>query len=121
MFVQAPPFLIWGSASYEVSLLLRCISMLNDEVLSTYLLPKLVEQGSAAAVPLSCTHLRKLCQNSTHHLELPRKLQQDNPLHEAPLARQLVTAFPNCTSLYFAWGNSSMVGAYSEIHPLLAG
>lgn len=70
---------------------------------------------------LSCTHLRKLCQNSTHHLELPRKLQQDNPLHEAPLARQLVTAFPNCTSLYFAWGNSSMVGTYSGIHPLLAG
>jgi hypothetical protein len=102
VLVQALPFLIWGSASYEISLLLRCISKLNDEVLSTYLLPKLVEQGSAAAVALTCSQLRKLCQVSTQHLDLSQQLQQDDPCHNPKLAKQLVTAFPNCTSLKLA-------------------
>jgi hypothetical protein len=123
VFVQARPILhaIWGAASYEPKSLLQCISNLNVEVLTTYLLPKLVQQGSAAAVALTCTQLRSLCQFSIQHLDLSQQLQQDNPCHDPKLARQLVAAFPNCTSLYLTWGRSSVVGAYSGIHPLLAG
>jgi hypothetical protein len=104
------------------SALMRCLSQLNDDVLTSYLLPKLVEQGSAGAVALSCSQLRRLCQLSTQHLDLSKQLQDgDNPCQDVKLARQLVAAFPNCTLLDFAWASSSVVRVSRSITPLLAG
>jgi hypothetical protein len=106
------------------SALLRCLSQLNDDVLTAYLLPKVVEQESAGAVALTCSQLRRLCELSTHHLKLSRAKQlqdADNPCHSAKLARQLVAAFPNCTSLHFSWASNSLVNVYRSISQLLAG
>ena len=103
------------------SALLCCLSQLNDDVLTAYLLPMLVEQGSAGAVALTCSQLRRLCQLSTQHLDLSKQLQDaDNPCHDAKLARQLVAAFPNCTSLAFAWATDSLLNVYRSVTPLLA-
>ena len=104
------------------SALLRCLYQLNDDVLTAFLVPKLVEQGSAGAVALSCSQLRRLCHLSTQHLDLSKQLQDgDNPCHDPNLARQLVAAFPTCTSLEFAWASDSLVNVYHSITPLLAG
>jgi hypothetical protein len=97
----------------------RCLSQLNDDVLTAYLLPKLVEQGCKCAVALTCSQLRRLCQLSTQHLDLSKQLQ-DNPCHDPEIAQQLVARFPHCTSLDFAWANSSTADAYSGLSPLLA-
>jgi hypothetical protein len=106
----------------QQSHLLRCLSQLNDDVLAAYLLPKLVQQRSARAVALSCSHMRRLCQHNTQHLDLTKQLQDAcNPCHSPELARQLVAAFPNCTSLDFAWASSSMADVYRSISQLLAG
>jgi hypothetical protein len=100
---------------------LQCITLLNDDVLTAYLLPKLVEQGTAGAVAATCSQLRKLCQRSAHHLNLAKQLQDvDNPCHSPQLANQLVEAFPNCTSLECAWDSNSLVDVYRSIR-LLAG
>jgi hypothetical protein len=95
---------------------------LNDDVLTAHLLPKLVEQGSAGAVMLTCSQLRGLLQPSIQHLDLTKQLQDaDNPCHSPELAKQLVAAFPNCTSLDFAWARSSMAAINRSISPLLSG
>lgn len=96
--------------------------MLNDDVLAACLLPKLVEQGIAGSVALTCSQLRKLCQHGTRHLNLTKQLQDcDNAFRSAKLARQLVAAFPNCTSLAFAWDISSLVNVHHSIGLLLDG
>jgi hypothetical protein len=106
----------------QQSPLLRCLSQLNDDVLTAHLLPKLVEQGSAGAVFCSCSQFRRLIQACIQHLDLTKQLKDaDNPCHSPELARQLVAAFPNCTSLDFAWSSSSMANVYRSISPLLAG
>jgi hypothetical protein len=106
----------------QQSPLLRCLSQLNDDVLTAHLLPKLVEQGSAGAVVLTCSQLRRLLQLGVQHLDLTKQLQDaDNPCHSPELARQFIAAFPNCTSLGFAWASSSMVNVYRSISPLLSG
>ena len=107
------------------SALLRCLSQLNfqlNDVFAVHLLPKLVEQGSAGAVRLTCSQLRALLQPSIQHLNLTKQLEdEDNPLHSLKVARQLTAAFPNCTHLKFAWSSSSLVNVYRNISPLLAG
>jgi hypothetical protein len=91
-------------------------------VLTAHLLPKLVEQGSAGAVVLTCSQLRKLLQRGVQHLDLSKQPPDaGTPCHSPEIARQLVAAFPNCTSLNFAWASSSMVNVYRSISPLLAG
>jgi hypothetical protein len=108
--------------SVQQSPFLRCLSQLNDDVLQAFLLPKLVQQGSAGAVALSCSQLRRLCQHNVQHLDLTKQLHDvDNLCHSPELARQLVTAFPNCTSVDFAWANTSMADVCGSISPLLAG
>lgn len=57
----------------EGSPLLSCLSQLNDDVFTSYLLPKLIEQGSAGAVALTCSQARRLCQDSIQHLDLTKK------------------------------------------------
>lgn len=119
--LQAVPEAAAEPASQQ-SPLLRCLSQLNDDVLTAHLLPKLSELGSAGAVVLTCSQLRRLLQPGIQHLDLARQLQDaDNPCHSPVLARQLLAAFPNCTSLNFAWASSSMPNVYRSISPLLAG
>jgi hypothetical protein len=91
-------------------------------VLTAHLLPKLVEQGSAGAVVLTCSQLRRLLQPSIQHLDLTKQLQGAvSPCHSPQLARQWVAAFPNCTCLEFAWTHHSMSAINRSISPLLAG
>jgi hypothetical protein len=101
---------------------LRCVTLLNDDVLTSYLLPKLVEQGSAGAVTLTCSQLRKLCQRSVQHLNLTKQLQgADNPCRTPVLADRLGSTFPNCSSLECAWDSSSLADVYRSIRMMLAG
>ena len=92
-------------------------------MLATYLLPKLVDQGSAGAVVLTCSQLRALCQPRIQHLDLsqPQLQDADNPCHSPEVARQLVASFPKCTSLAFAWSGSSMASVCGNISTLLRG
>jgi hypothetical protein len=97
------------------------LSQINGDVLISHLLPRLVEQESAAAVVLTCSQLRRLLQHSVQHLNLIKQLQDtDNPCHSRALAKQLVEAFPGCTSLEFAWG-PNIYNLCHNINPLLAG
>jgi hypothetical protein len=106
----------------QQSPLLRCLSQLNDDVLTAHLLPKILEQGSASAVFCTCSHLRKLLQPSIQHLDLTKQLQDaDNPCHSPGLAMQLGLAFPNSTSLDFAWASKNMAKVQRNIGLLLAG
>jgi hypothetical protein len=100
--------------------LLRCLSQLNDDVLTACLLPKLKEQGSTGAVALTCSQLRRLCQDSTHHLDLSQQ-PQDSPCSNPALAQQLIAAFPQCTSLKAAWDSNSIEGVHRHISTLLEG
>lgn len=50
--------------------LLRFLAQLNDDVWAQLLLPKLVADGSAASVALTCSTVRQLCQYSTQQLKL---------------------------------------------------
>ncbi len=91
-------------------------------MLTAYLLPKLVEQGSAGAVALTCSTLCELCQLGTLHLDLSKQLPAaENPCLSAKMVRQLVAAFPNCTSLAFAWDANKLVNVPGSIRLLLAG
>jgi hypothetical protein len=106
----------------QQSPLLRCLSQLNDDVLTAHLLPQLVEQGSAGAVFCTCSQLRRLIQPCIQHVDLTKQLQDaDNPCHSQGLARQLVAAFPNCTSLDFAWASKNMAKVQRSISTLLEG
>jgi hypothetical protein len=106
----------------QQSHLLRCLSELNDDVLTAHLLPKLTEQGSAGIVFCTCSQLRRLIQPSVQHLKFTKHLQDaDNPCFSLKLARHLVATFPNCTSLELAWVGSHMLHVYRNIHLLLAG
>lgn len=101
--------------------LLCCLSQLNDDVFSSYLLPKLIEQGSAGAVAFTCSQLRRLCQSSTQHLDLSAQPLHDSPCNNPALAKQLVAAFPQCSSLKVAWHSSSLDGVHEHISTLLRG
>jgi hypothetical protein len=109
------------AAAREESPLLRCLSQLNDDEFTSYLLPKLIEQGSAAAVARTCSQLCELCQDSVQHLDLTKNLQNRNPCIEPQLANQLIIAFTNCTSLDLTWPSFSIHDVYKNISPLLAG
>jgi hypothetical protein len=104
---------------------LWCLSQLNDDVFASYMLPKLIEQGSAAAVALTCSKLRRLCQSSTQHLDLSAQTlagaPQDSPCNNQALAKQLVASFPHCTSLKVAWHSSNIDGVHEHISTLLKG
>jgi hypothetical protein len=95
-----------GSPGTQSSALLDCLSQLNSDVWAQVLLPKLVEQGSAAAVSLTCSQLRDLCFNSIDRItmDLPdlvlgaqfsylESWMQGAPLH-----------FPNCTAVSLKLG-----------------
>jgi hypothetical protein len=106
----------------EQSSLLDCLSQLNDEVLTAHLLPKLLEQGSAGAVFSTCSQLRRLFQPDIKHLHFTSQLPDaDNPCLHQELVMQLVTVFPNCTSLDFEWAGRQMEDVHQNISPLLAG
>jgi hypothetical protein len=119
-FVQAAP--ADAAVAAGESPFLRCITLLKDDVLTRYLLPKLVEQGSAAAVALTCSRLRRLCQHSTLHLNLAKELEgADSPWRRPVLAERLVEAFPNCTSLACALDSSGLEDVYLSIRIMLSG
>ncbi len=101
---------------------MQCLSKLNDDVLTAHLLPKLVEQGSLTAVVLTRSQLRRLIQSSIQHLALNKQLQDaDFPCLTPEMAKQLVAAFPNCTSLDCGFARGSMVLMYLSMRELLKG
>jgi hypothetical protein len=50
--------------------LLRCLSRLDVDTWAQVLLPKLIAQGSARAVALTCSQLRDLCFGAVQHIDL---------------------------------------------------
>jgi hypothetical protein len=52
------------------SALLRCLSRLDVDTWAHVLLPKLIGQGSAQDVALTCSQLRDLCFGAVQHIDL---------------------------------------------------
>jgi hypothetical protein len=58
----------------SVSPLLRCMDQLDMDTLVQVLLPKLMQQGSAHSVAVTCSRLRDLCYSSVEALQLKQCL-----------------------------------------------
>jgi hypothetical protein len=81
----------------QPSLLLQCLSSLGAETFAGVLLPKLVEDGSACDVALTCSQLRDLCHGSVQQLDLTEVLDQDSSVVEEWM-QSLPQHFSSCTS-----------------------
>ena len=87
-----------GSSQSE---LLRCLSQLNDDVWSEVLLPKLLEQGSAANMALSCMQLRDMCHRNRQRLNLGRLHTSSDPQAVQDWTANLAEHFPACRHIQF--------------------
>jgi hypothetical protein len=83
----------------QASALLRCLSQLNTGTWAQVLLPKLVEQRSAADVALSCSQLRDLCYSSRQSLNLGALLYSTDPWSLRAQVQTLPLHFPNCSAV----------------------
>lgn len=88
-----------ASSGQQPSALLHCLSQLNADTWAQVLLPKLVQQGSAAHVALACCQLRDLCFSSRHSLKLGALLDSSEPLSLGRQLQNLPEHFPNCTAV----------------------
>lgn len=96
------------SAPGSESAFLHCLSQLNDDAWAEVLLPKLVEQGSTAALASTCSQLRQLCSTTVQHLDLrdmttlldrPDAFSYIIDAHcTLDTAKDLAGRFPNCKS-----------------------
>lgn len=99
--------------------LLHCLEQVNDDVWEV-LLPKLVAQGSAAAVAQTCSQLRRLCQHSVRSLNMttfPASSINTDVLmkHAAAVAEH----FPNCSQLMLESGSRMSYWQLPVMLPLL--
>lgn len=83
MHASTPPFL-------------RFLSHLDGPTWAYVLLSKLIDQGSAGAVALTCSQLRKLCQEEIQHVDL---VSICGSRETASSVVKLPERFPNVTSL----------------------
>lgn len=77
--------------------LLRCLGQLNDDVWTEILLQKLLVDGSAPAVALTCSRMRQLCQHSRQQLKLT-SLDSADTATVRRWTEQLPQRFPACSS-----------------------
>lgn len=81
------------------SALLRCLAQLDVDTWASVLLPKLVDDGSAADFALTCTQLRELCHSSVKQLDLQTLTSPDNPYLIELWTQDLGQRFPACSKV----------------------
>jgi len=104
----------------EQSPFLHCLQQLNDDAWAQVLLPKLIEQGSAAAVALTCSQLRDLCNQYVEVIDL-RRLDADTELCALEEWMQPLPAhFPNCILAKLAFFVESSYVAVQYLLPAIS-
>lgn len=100
--------------------LLQCLEQVNDDVWEQILLPKLRQQGSAGAVALSCTQLRRLCQHSIETLNLTNMTSSStNAQQLACHAAAVATHFPKCRRVFLCARDDICCWQLQVVLPLL--
>jgi hypothetical protein len=77
-----------ASISSQQSALLQCQAQLDSDTWVEVLQPKLIDNGSAGNVALTCTQLRTLCHGSRQQLKLHTLHSHDDPSRGAGLDRR---------------------------------
>jgi len=90
---------------------LHCLQQLNDDAWTQVLLPKLIEQGSAADVALTCSQLRDLCNHNVETIDLKALAEEEDVRDFDRWLQPLPAHYPNCKSAELSLkGDSSYVG-----------
>ncbi len=101
--------------------LLHCLDQLDDGVWEQVMLPKLLDQGSAGAVTLTCTQLRRLCQHSMNVLNLEQLPNSStSPEQLASQAAAVAAHFPNCRVVRLSAQDSTCYQQLPGVLPLLS-
>jgi hypothetical protein len=87
----------WSASSSSQSALLQCLSQLDCDTWAEALLPKLIDNGSAGNVALTCAQLRSLCHGSRQQLNLRSLHSHADPSHVLDWTAGLADRFPNCS------------------------
>jgi hypothetical protein len=109
-----------ASSGPQPSALLHCLSQLNTDAWAQVLLPKLVDQGSAAAVALSCSQLRDLCYSSRQSLKLGALLDSTDSWGLRSELQNLPANFPNCSSVSLELKSDTCYNSMPCVLPALA-
>jgi hypothetical protein len=102
------------------SALLRCLSQLNSDAWAQVLLPKLVEQGSADKVALTCRQLRDLSFSSIQKLDLCDPHNSPSNSQLGLWMEALPTHFPDCTTVTVTLCSEGSYHAMPYVLPALA-
>lgn len=84
------------------------------------LLPKLIEQGSAADLALTCSQLRDLCYSSSQSIDLGPLPDSTGPSNLKLWVRDLPVHFPNCSTVLVGLRSDSSYHCMPYILPALA-
>jgi hypothetical protein len=104
----------------QPSALLQCLSQLNADTWAQVLLLKLVEQGSAADVALTCSQLRDLCYSSRQSINLGALLDSSEPSKLKSVISGLPLHFPNCSAVSFQLDSDKSYHTMPYLLPALA-
>jgi hypothetical protein len=101
---------------------LHSMLRLRDGPWAQALLPKLVEQGSAAAVALTCSQMRDLCCSSRRSLKLGGLLERTavEPGKLKSWVQDLPKHFPNCSAVSLELGSNMSFHGIPYVLPALA-
>jgi hypothetical protein len=101
------------------SALLHCLSQLNSDAWAQVLLPKLVEQGSAADAALTCSQLRDLCFDIRLKLDFGDLLAEKTPYYLTSCMHRVPAHLPNCTSVSLKISKDSSCHVLNYLMPTL--
>jgi hypothetical protein len=104
----------------QPSALLHCLSQLNTDAWAQVLLPKLIEQGSAANVALTCSQLRELCYSSRQCINLGAFLDSSEPSSLKSVVSGLPMHFPYCSAVSLRLGSDKSYHTMPYLLPALA-
>jgi len=104
----------------EHSPLLHCLQQLNDDAWTEVLLPKLIEQGSAAGVALTCSQLRDLCNHNVETIDLKSLAAEEDVRDLESWLQPLPAHYPNCKSAELSLQRDISYVGMSYILPALA-
>lgn len=101
--------------------LLQCLARIDVDTWARLLLPKLVKQGSATTVVLTCSELRDLCYGAVQHLNLS-KVHGSSDSNQAveDWVQSLPQHFPHCTSVQLQLGQEASYHTTPYLLPALA-
>lgn len=95
---------------------------LSDGLWAQVLLPKLVRQGSAAAVALTCSQMRDLRYSSRQRVNLGGLLERTavEPIYLKSWVQVLPAHFPNCSEVFLELGSNESFHGIPFLLPALA-